>query len=152
MQLLLFVATSLSAKPDFCREDVSAVDFDWQGRWGSPSEDDALRALRPSLVRFQDDVCRCTPRRRDWPEMIKARLLVAPNEGEVMVTYHLTPPVSEAGLAMLACLGEPTVSFEPFPFTTDMITEDGRITTFNYTIVADLEDARARKRAERSPP
>ena len=148
MHLLLLAAASFAAKPDFCREDVSEVALNWQERWGSPSEEHALRALRPSLARFQADVCRCVPRRRHWPEMITARLRVAPSEGAVMVTYHLTPPVSDAGLAMLACLGEPTVSFEPFPFTSDMITADGRVSTFTSTLLADLEDARTRKRAQ----
>jgi hypothetical protein len=48
---------------------------------------------------------------------------------------------------MLECLGEPTVTFDPFPFTGDMITAEGRVNTFTYTMLAELADARTRKRA-----
>ena len=147
MNLLLLTTVSSAAKPDFCRQDLTDVPIEWGERWGAPPEHLAMRALRPSLVRFQEDVCRCLPRHRQWPEMIEARMHVAPSQGEVVVTYHLTPPVSTAGLTLLACMRGATVTFEPFPYRTDMITEDGRVTTFTYPMKAELSDARTRKRA-----
>ena len=35
--------------------------------------------------------------------------------------------------------------FEPFSFTTDTITADGRAVTFTYPLLAELADTRSRK-------
>jgi len=142
---LLFMTLAHAADPRFCAQDLSGVPLSLREGPLMPQAHLMDRALRPGLTRFQQDVCRCLPKRRHRPAVVEAQLHVNPNRGETTVKYRLARPWSPAMSRMVACLGEPTVTFEPFRYVSDMITEDGRKEVFRYPLKVEFEGVRARK-------
>jgi hypothetical protein len=138
--LLLLTQVSLAAKSDYCRTDLEDLPIPWPSRFGSPSEEQAMRALRPALLRIQDDICRCLRRPRHRPETVDAKAVVAPNAGELLIHYSIAPDMGEAGERMLACMGTARLTFAPFPYRSDALTGDDREQTFRYPFKVGLED------------
>lgn len=82
--------------------------------------------LQPSFDRAQNDLCECLPRwRRQWPHSVRAHLHIAPNEGKVRIEYRIDNPTSRPIRRMLACMAEPTLTFESIPYVSDIIRPDG---------------------------
>ena len=63
-------------------------------------------AVRPGLLRVQDDVCRCVPRRsRQWPALVKAHLWIEPNQGKIRIEYIIDEERTQSIDRMLQCMG-----------------------------------------------
>ena len=88
-------------------------------------------AVRPGLLRVQEDVCRCLPRRSSqWPSLVTADLWVQPNKGKIRIEYELKEEQTPQIDRMLACMGEPNFTVEPMPYKSDIIYPDGREEVF----------------------
>jgi hypothetical protein len=144
--VLLFLTLSHAAEPAFCRQDLSRIQLSRPGMW-MPPEHLVERALQPAMARSQEDICRCLPRRsRRWPSEIRVQVHAAPNQGKATMSYLIAPPWSRAKSQLVACLGEPTVNFEPFRYLSDVMTEDGlEEASFRYPLVVELERTRSSK-------
>ena len=129
LALLQATSTAGAARHPICKQDLSTVNIAPIHGLLAPPADAEERALRPGLVSVQADVCRCLPRRRrHQPDGVLARLHIAPNRGEVRVSYQLhtnAEPARAVG-RMQACLGMPTLLVEPMPYRSDMLDGDGQ--------------------------
>jgi len=108
----------------------------------------AERALRPGLMKVQEDTCRCLPKRRkNRPARVRANLHIEPNEGRMRLAYTVepvgTPPIGR----MLECLGEPELAFEPMRYVSDMVYSDGsRASVIRYPVLLTMDNEPPRKR------
>ena len=161
MLLLLLASSALAARPDFCRADLESLSIPWREGVGTPSREEAMRALRPSLLRIQEDICRCIRKPQHWPEAVQAEVEVTPPtsactasgqcwglQAEVEVTppmgiavvrYRVAAELGAAGEELHACMGQPTVTFEAFAYRSDALTGDDRETRFRYPFKVELE-------------
>ena len=141
---LLLLPSVQAAKLSFCTEAPTDVPLPASSPL-LPSAGQMDLALRPGVERFQEDICRCLPRRqRKQPAWIEAELIAIPSQGETRVKYELPASESDAIRRLARCLGEPTVTFEAFPYRSDMVTEDGpQPGTLRYPLKLTLEGAAA---------
>ena len=143
MHLLFLIMTlAQAAKSPLCTHDFS--DYPLSPVGGPLSNPANFRegAVRPGLLRFQDDMCRCLPRRSSkWPDVVIAHLWVEPNKGKIRIEYMVKEQPSRQTERMLECMGEPTLTVEPMPYQTDIILPDGRKPIFpRYPIWLYLKD------------
>ena len=134
-----FPSFRLHSVHPICDQDFS--DFRFPSLRGPfvPPEGLEERGLRPSLQYVQQEVCRCLPKRhRHQPSEIRVELHIRPNAGEVTLEYRVEPPWTRPMERMVGCLGEPTLTVEPMPYVTDIVTEDGREEVLGYPILFDL--------------
>ena len=112
--LILFVTLAHAAVPAICAEDLSAYPLAVHvGPLQAPKHL-VSRALRPGLMKMQEDMCRCLAKFcRNRPSLVKAYLHVDPNGGKTRVEYIVQPPESPPIGRMLECMGEPMLTFEP---------------------------------------
>ena len=145
--ILLMVTVSQAAKLSFCEQEITKSPFQSRGDAMKPSQAQMDRALMPGFLRFQEDVCRCLPRRRHRPASVRAVLHIDPNKGETTVKYTIPGPTSRAVSRMVACLGEPTVTFEAYRYVSDMLNADGeRIgQILRYPLLLELEGPKDKK-------
>ncbi len=143
MHLVFLIMTfAHAAKSPLCTQDFSEYPLPMRTGVLSKPANFAEGAVRPGLLRVQEDMCRCLPRRASrWPALVKSNLWVQPNEGKIRIEYIIdeerTPPIDR----MLECMGEPTFDIEPMPYTTDIIYTDGRKAVFpRYPIWMHLKD------------
>ena len=143
--LFLLVTVAQAAEPPFCSQDLS--DYPPPLAGGFAPKHMRERAVQPGLLRLQEDMCRCLPGLpRNWPSLVKAYLHVDPNGGEMNIEYIIRPQGSRRVSRMYKCMGEPTLTFEPMEYKSDIVYPDGREEVFPaYPVVVDLEDVRARK-------
>ena len=139
MLLLLMASSALAARPDFCRADLESLSIPWREGVGTPSREEAMRALRPSLLRIQEDICRCIRKPQHWPEAVQAEVEVTPPMGIAVVRYRVAAELGAAGEELHACMGQPTVTFEAFAYRSDALTGDDRETRFRYPFKVELE-------------
>lgn len=111
-------------KHPVCASEPSPVEFrDLNGRMGVP-RGLADVVLRPGLLRLQEDLCACLPRRRSLhPVSATAELRIQPNPGRVWVAWAVDAPLDKARLRLQRCLGAPAWEVEPLPHKTDMVVE-----------------------------
>lgn len=115
------------ASHPICRSDLSDVPLPEEGRLLSGPRDLDRHAIRPGILKVQDDICRCMPRSRHQPARVRAELRIHPNEGRVDIHYMLDGPLSPPQKRMRSCLGSPTMDVTPMPYRSDMVTEDGPV-------------------------
>jgi len=129
-------------------EDLSVFPLSLNGKEAWLPKNFKEGALRPGLMRVRDDLCRCLPRLlRHRPDLVKASLLIQPNEGKIGIDYTIDPPWSPEESRMLDCMGEPMMSVEPMPYKSDIIYTDGREESFpRYPIWVELDNEPPRKR------
>lgn len=139
MLLVLLASSALAARPDFCRADLESLSIPWREGVGTPSQEEAMRALRPSLLRIQEDICRCIRKPQHWPEAVQAEVEVTPPMGIAVVRYRVAAELGAAGEELHACMGQPTVTFEAFAYRSDALTGDDRETRFRYPFKVELE-------------
>ena len=139
MLLLLLAQVSFAAKPDYCRATLDDLRIPWPSRIGTPSEEEAMRALRPAMLRIQEDICRCVRRPRHWPQTVDAKAEVYPNEGELLIRYSIDPDMGEHGDRLLACMATPRLTFTPFAYRSDALTGDDRERMFRYPFKVELD-------------
>ena len=152
MHFILMLATMAhAAELPLCAQDLSNLMMPAGGTFINP-EKLQKRALQPGLLRFQEDLCRCLPWwSRRWPASVRANLHIDPNKGEVRVEYIVKRPWSRPIGRMMKCMGEPTLTFEPIPYVSDIVLPDGQRGAFpEYPLVVDLDDERARKERSQS--
>ena len=144
--ILLFMTWAHAAKDSFCAEDFSAYPLRAGGTFIN-SEQYLERAVRPGLLRVQDDLCRCMPRAvRNRPALVKANLHADPNAGEMRVEYIVDSPWSRPVRRMMKCMGEPMLRFEPIHYVSDIIYTDGREEVFpHYPVRIELNNNPVRK-------
>ena len=113
----------------------------------------ADRGIRPAIDRIQQEVCRCLPRwRRNHPQELWATLHIKPNAGEIRLEYYLEPPWSRPTQRMLACLGEPTLTVESMPYSSDMLIDNKAVEeSLGYPIRVLIGEDGVRKRRTRQP-
>ena len=111
-------------KHPVCGSEPSEVEFrDLNGRMGVP-RGLADVVLRPGLVRLQEDLCACLPRRRSrQPVAATAELRIRPNQGRVSVAWAVDAPLSKARLRLQRCLGAPAWEVAPLTHKSDMVVE-----------------------------
>jgi hypothetical protein len=125
--LFLIMTLAHAAKPPVCTQDFLAYPLPIQVGSLSKPANFGERAVRPGLLRVQDDVCGCVPRRSSkWPALVKANLWVEPNQGKIRIEYIIDEERTRSIDRMLECMGEPKFSVEPMPYQTDIIYPDGR--------------------------
>jgi hypothetical protein len=148
--LLLFASLTHAAEPSFCARDLSGLELRAGGTFIDP-EQLRLRALRPGLMRFQEDLCRCVPWwSRRWPASVRANLHIDPNKGKVRVKYIVERPWSQPIHRMMKCMGEPMLTFEPIPYVSDIVLPDGQRGGFpHYPLLVDLDDERGSKQRKK---
>jgi hypothetical protein len=146
--LFLLMTMAGAADPSLCSQDLSDYPLPMMGGPLSKPANFREGALRPGLLRLQDDLCRCVPRRSSkWPDIVIADLWVQPNKGTIRIEYTVKEQQSRQIDRMLECMGEPKVSVEPMPFQTDIIYTDGRAPVFpRYPVRVELADDRVRQR------
>jgi hypothetical protein len=129
--LFLIMTLAQAAKPPVCTQDFSVYPLPIQvGSLSKPAHF-GEGAVRPGLLRVQDDVCHCVPRRSSkWPALVKAHLWVEPNQGKIRIEYIIDEEGTPSIDRMLECMGEPKFSVEPMPYQTDIIHPDGRKPVF----------------------
>ncbi len=127
--------------PAICRGDLSDTPFPVrEGSWSHPKQW-VDRALRPGLLRAQEDICRCVPRRRRLqPAEVSAQLRIDPNAGQMTVRYSIEPPLNPQVSQMLACMGQPKVTFEPIAYNSDIVYTDGREEVIRYPLRLVLKE------------
>ena len=131
-----------------CDEDFSAFRFPPERGPLVPPEEWEDRALRPSLLFIQQEVCRCLPARRSHhPSEVKINLHIRPNAGQITLEYRVASPETQPLEQMVACLGAPTLMVEPMPYVSDIVTEYGREEeVLRYPILLGFEqDARSQR-------
>ena len=141
--LLLTLGLAQAAMPPICDADLTEVDLPGRDRSWLPGNF-MEGGIRPSLLRVQEDVCRCTPRRKgQWPEVVRASVWVKPNIGEIRIEYAVNEERTPRMDKMLACLGVPVLTVAPMPYKSDMVYPDGREEVFpRYPIWLHLTDTR----------
>ncbi len=145
--LVLFGTLFHAAEPPICSVDLSETSLNVRESPLRGPRDLASRAIRPGLLKTQEDTCRCLPNlRRNRPSRVKAMLHIEPNEGTMRMKYTVepvgTPPIGR----MLECLGEPELTFEPMHYVSDMIYSDGsRASVIRYPVLLELDNERPRK-------
>jgi hypothetical protein len=147
MHFILLLATlAHGAEPPLCAQDLSNLVLPAGGTFIDP-EQLQKRALRPGLMRFQEDLCHCLPWwSRSRPASVKAHLHIDPNSGKMRVEYIVKRPWSRPIRRMMKCMGEPTLTFEPIPYVSDIVLPGGQRGTFpHYPLVVELDEERARK-------
>jgi hypothetical protein len=147
MHFILLLATMAhAAEPPFCAQDLSKLAMPAGGTFINP-EILQKRALRPGLLRFQEDLCGCLPWwSRSWPASVRASLHIDPNKGKVRVEYIVKRPWSRSIRRMMKCMGEPMLTFEPIPYVSDIVLPSGQRGAFpHYPLLVELDDERARK-------
>ena len=140
------------AENSLCERDFSEMRMPLIRGIFSQPEGIADRGLRPAIERIQQEVCSCLPRwRRHHPNELWVQLHIKPNAGEIRLEYLIEPPWSRPIQRMLACLGDPTLTVEPMPYQSDMLTSDGRVEeVLGYPIrVLIGEDGVRRRRARK---
>jgi len=127
MNLLATLAAIVQPGPvPFCDQDPSEARFPMHLSAHISRKRLIDDVLQPSLDRAQNDICQCLPRwRRQWPTSVRAHLHIAPNEGTVRIEYRIENPTPPPIRRMLACMAEPTLTFEPIPYVSDIILPDG---------------------------
>ena len=139
----LILGLAQATKPSICRADLTEVGLPGGDRSWLP--DDFLEGgIRPSLLRVQEDVCRCTPRRKgQWPEVVRASVWVKPNIGKIRIEYAVSEERTPRMDKMLACMGMPTLTVAPMPYKSDIVYPAGREEVFpRYPIWLHLTDTR----------
>ena len=126
----LILGLAQAAKPSICSADLTEVVLPGGDRSWIP--DNFLEgSIRPSLLRIQDDACRCIPRRaRQRPEVVAASIWVKPNVGQIRIEYAVNEERTPQLDKMLACMGEPQLTVEPMPYRSDIVYADGREEVF----------------------
>ena len=138
---LLFLVLGLAnaAKPSLCASDwASQIPASSAGTFIDPDKF-LERVLRPGVTQVQLDLCRCLPRRsRKRPSQVGAELNVEPNQGTMKVEYSIQGPHTDITRKMRSCLGVPVLNFEPIPYVSDILLEDGQRGGFpRYPIVVE---------------
>jgi hypothetical protein len=132
MSLLLLIMTlAHAAKPPICKQDLS--DYPLPGRekayWMPKNFLEG--AVRPSLLRLQEDACRCLPRRSSrWPHVIVGDVWTQPNQGKIRIEYTIKEDATPQLERMLECMGEPILVVDPMPYKSDIVYPDGREEVF----------------------
>ncbi len=139
--LLLIMTLAWAAKPSICFEELSDHPLSSKGRSYWLPTNFLEGAVRPGLLRFQDDLCRCLPKRpSQWPNRVMGYLWVQPNKGRIRIQYVVNDEKSSKIDQMLGCMGEPKFSVKPMPYKSDMIFTDGREAVFpRYPILVVLK-------------
>ena len=138
---LIVTAVAFAGTNPFCRADLERLPIPVQR---SAHMDPRLlrsRIIRPGLLRTQTDLCRCLPRRkRHRPLRVRASLESEPNRGVLTIRY--TVDGTMASIAKMAqCMGQPTLSFSPIAYTTDVVLADGSRGRFPaYPLLIELGD------------
>ncbi|MCO4746394.1 MAG: hypothetical protein KC912_16475 [Proteobacteria bacterium] len=143
MLVLALITAVEAATPTFCTADVDTLPIATRAGPFSPSAEQLESAMRPALTTLQDVVCDCLPKRENlWPAQIKASAAVSPNAGTGALDVLVPPPMTDAKVTFIACVGEPEFRFEPFDFRSDMIV-DGKSAParFVYPLLVPLEAA-----------
>ena len=145
--MLLFVSLARAAVPTFCGQGLSEVHLPLSSGPAIHPDHFRERALRPGLMQVQSDLCRCLPRRaRNRPAEVTAHLHAEPNAGRMRVEYLVERPWSARVERMMNCMGQPTLSFAPIPYVSDMVLPDGRKEVFpHYPVRIELGEHRPRK-------
>ena len=146
--LMLLTMARAATPPPFCVEDLSTFPLSLNGKDAWLPKNFKEGALRPGLMRFRDDMCRCLPRLlRHRPDLVKASLHVQPNKGAIRIEYTIDPPWSRQESRMLDCMGKPMMTVESMPYKSDMIFPDGEEEVFpSYPIWAELDNEPHSKR------
>ena len=137
----LILGLAQAAKPSICSADLTEVGLPGGDRSWIP--DNFLEgSIRPSLLRIQDDACRCIPRRsRQRPEVVAASIWVKPNVGQIRIEYAVNEERTPQLDKMLACMGEPQLTVEPTPYRSDIVYADGREEVFpRYPVLLYMTD------------
>ena len=137
----LILGLAQAAKPSICSADLTEVVLPGGDRSWIP--DNFLEgSIRPSLLRIQDDACRCIPRRaRQRPEVVAASIWVKPNVGQIRIEYAVNEERTPQLDKMLACMGEPQLTVEPMPYRSDIVYADGREEVFpRYPVLLYMTD------------
>ena len=134
-----------AAKHPICAQDLSAVALPDQFSGLSGPAGLEGSAIRPGMLRVQQDLCRCLPRKRHQPAMLRAELHIRPNEGQVDIRYLMDTSLTKPQKRMRSCLGGPTLQVTPMPYKTDMVTADGPVDeVLKYPIHMILDEEAAK--------
>jgi hypothetical protein len=139
--LFLLMTIAGAAEPSFCSQDLLDYPLPMMPGVLSKPANFGEGALRPGLLRLQDDLCRCVPRRSSkWPDIVIAHLWLQPNKGKIRIEYMVKEEQSRQIDRMLECMGEPKFSVEPMPYQSDIIYSDGRKPVFpRYPVWVELK-------------
>ena len=141
---LLFLITTLAqaATSPLCTQDFLHRPLPVASRLLSKPANFSEGAIRPGLLRVQEDLCRCLPRRSSkWPALVKSNLWVQPNLGKMRIEYIIDEERTKPIARMLECMGEPKFDIEPMPYKSDIIRPDGSEPVFpRYPIWMHLTD------------
>ena len=135
----------LSAHP-ICQVDFTEFSFPPERGPLVPPEGWEDRGLRPGLLFVQDALCRCLPnRRRHQPDAVRVALQIRPNAGQITMEYGVEQPWSRPVERMMACLGEPTLTVQPMPYVTDIVTPGGpKEEVLTYPLLFELAEGAGR--------
>lgn len=149
MHLLFLIVTGVhAAVPPICKADLSDHSVPVSGGPLRAPPDLAERAIRPGLIQVQEDTCRCLPKRRKHrPDRVRATLHIKPNAGTMRLAYTVEPMGTPLIGQMLACMGQPELTFEPMVFVSDIVYSDGtRGNSLRYPVLFEMDNEPPRKR------